>query len=317
METSNAWNYLPRRLDRGDSCDPVVLWLAIVVAGMSVVTEETRALNSLGVHWPAILAGALATAALGTVLHSFAAAIGLAVSSTAPTWRDSSVTLLILSGIYLVLVALASYGLGGYVAGWIRSWSNVADADAETTSGLHGLLVWAVATLITTLMLGAAVATATRLAAPSGGSTGPGASVGSENVVAYDVDRLFRSDGRYPQTDYSRARSEAGRILLTASGHSGVTSDDRSYLVRLVAAQTNLTPPDAERRVDATIVRAKDNISRARRSGVILAFMAGAAALIGAAAAWFGAIAGSSHGADPSLSSIWGRRGATGTPRRP
>jgi hypothetical protein len=38
--------------------------------------------------------------------------------------------------------------------------------------------------------------------------------------------------------------------------------------------------------------RAKENISRARRSAVILAFTAGAAALLGAAAAWFAACAG-------------------------
>jgi hypothetical protein len=275
---------------------------------MTNVVDQTRVSYAARIHWRAVLGGALAAAALGTVLHSFAAAIGLAVSSTAPTWRDSSVALMILSGLYLLLVALASYGLGGYVAGWVRSWSNIQDADAETTSGLHGLLVWSVATLVTALMLGAVVAATTRLAAPSGGSTGPGSSVGSENLVAYDIDRLFRSDGRYPQTDYARARSEAGRILLTASSHSGVTSDDRAYLVRLVAAQTNLALPDAERRVDAAIVRAKDNIRRARRSGVILAFMAGAAALIGAAAAWFAAIAGASHGADQSLPSIWSSR---------
>jgi hypothetical protein len=53
-----------------------------------------------------------------------------------------------------------------------------------------------------------------------------------------------------------------------------------------------LAPPDAERRVDTAIANAKDNIARARRSTVIIAFMAGAPALLGAAAAWFAAGAG-------------------------
>ena len=282
---------------------------------MTVMSDDTRVVVRPRIHWPAIIGGALAAAALATVLHTFAAAIGLAVSSTAPTWRDSSVALWILSGIYLVIVALASYGLGGYLAGWIRSWGTSADPDADTTNGVHGLLVWSLATLLTALMLGAAALTATQLAAPSGGNTtGPGASVGSENIIAYDIDRLFRSDGRYPQTDTARARSEAGRILLTASGRSGVSSDDRAYLVRLVAAQTNLAPPDAERRVDATILRAKDNINRARRSAVLLAFMAGAAALLGAAAAWFAAISGAEHGRDPALNAIWRSRTTRTTP---
>lgn len=282
---------------------------------MSAVTDNTRVVVRPRLHWPAILGGALAAAALATVLHSFAAAIGLAVSSTAPTWRDSSVALSILSGVYLVLVALAAYGLGGYIAGWIRSWSTSDDGDAsDTINGVHGLLVWSVATLLTVLMLGAIALSASRLAAPSGNSTGPASSVGSENIIAYDIDRLFRSDGRYPQTDTQRARSEAGRILLTSSSHSGVSAEDRAYLVRLVAAQTNLSPPDAERRVDATITRAKDNINRARRSGVLLAFMAGAAALLGAAAAWFAAGVGATHAREPGLVSIWSQRRVTTFP---
>lgn len=279
---------------------------------MSVVTDDTRTIIRPGIHWPAIFAGALAAAALATVLHSFAAAIGLAVSSTSPTWRDSSVALWILSGIYLLLVALAAYGLGGYIAGWVRSWSEVADGEAaDTTNGIHGLLVWAIATLLTALMIGATALAASQLAAPSGGATGPGTSVGSENIIAYDVDRLLRADGRAPQGDTTRVRSEAGRILLTASGHSGVTAEDRQYLIRLVAAQTGLSPPEAERRVDATIARARDNMRRARRSAVIVGFMAGAAALLGAAAAWFAAGVGAQHGRDPTVNSIWSTRRVT------
>jgi predicted transcriptional regulator len=62
--------------------------------------------------------------------------------------------------------------------------------------------------------------------------------------------------------------------------------------VRLTSTNTGLAQPDAERRVDEVAARAKENIARARRSAVILAFTAGAAALLGAAAAWFAACAG-------------------------
>jgi hypothetical protein len=272
---------------------------------MSAVNDNRTAARP-GIYWPAIFAGALAAAALATVLHGFAAAIGLSVSSTAPTWRDSSAALWILSGVYLVLVALASYGLGGYVAGWIRSWSHVADDHADTTNGIHGLIVWAIATLFTALTIALTALAAAQLAAPTGGSTGPGASVGSENIIAYDIDRLLRADGQPQQGDIARVRSEAGRILLTASGHTGVSTEDRQYLTRLVAARTNLAPPEAERRVDATIARARDNIRRARRGTVIVGFMAGAAALLGAAAAWFAAGTGAQHGRDPTATSIWG-----------
>src|SRR3954463_15431013 len=83
------------------------------------------------IQWSAVIAGAVSAAALATVLHAFAGAIGLAVTSTAPTWRDSNAGLWILSGVYLVLVALAAYGLGGYVAGVLRERFAPAAAPGE------------------------------------------------------------------------------------------------------------------------------------------------------------------------------------------
>ena len=248
------------------------------------------------VQWGPVIAGAAAAAALGSVLHAFGGAIGLAVASTAPTWRDASTALWVLSGLYLVLVALAAYGLGGYIAGRLRTRLGSGTPDeVEFRDGAHGLLVWAFATLLTALMLILGATAATRLAAPSGGITGPTTSVAGENIIAFDLDRLFRGDRRPPEGDLMYHRAEASRILLTSSSHSGVAPEDRAYLVRLIAARTGLVPPEAERRVDAAIASARQNIARARRSAVILAFMAGAAALLGAAAAWFAAGVGGRH----------------------
>jgi hypothetical protein len=96
------------------------------------------------------LAGALAAAALAFVLHTFAVAIGLAVSSTAPTWRDSSVMLQVLSGLYLVLVAIAAFGIGGYMAGRMRAPMAGSADEVEFRDGTHGVLVWAIAMVATT-----------------------------------------------------------------------------------------------------------------------------------------------------------------------
>lgn len=265
------------------------------------------------VQWGPIIAGALTVAALASVLHAFAAAVGLAVSSTAPTWRDASVALWVLSGIYLILVAVASYGLGGYVAGLLRERHFGAGATApaegiddqfEMRDGLHGLIVWALATLITAILLLAALSASTRLAAPSGGVAGPSTSVAGENLVALDVDRLLRGDRRQGE-DVEHTRAEVARILLTSSSHSGVAAEDRAYLIRLVAARTGLPAPEAERRVDSTLGSARGNIAGARRSTVIIAFMAGAAALLGAAAAWFAAIAGGEQRDDRAPAQRW------------
>lgn len=247
------------------------------------------------IQWTPAVAGALAAAALAFVLHSFAAAIGLAVSSTAPTWRDASMALQLLSGLYLVLVALAVFGVGGYIAGRMRAPIAATGEELEFRDGTHGLLVWAIALVLTVLMTWATAQSLTRLAAPSGGGAGTAQSVAGENVIAYDLDRLFRAERRPQNADLTYARSEAARILLTTAGHSGLQTDDRAYLVRLTAANTGLAAPEAEKRVDTIVAQARDNIRKARRAGVILAFMAGAAALLGAAVAWFAAAAGGRH----------------------
>ena len=249
----------------------------------------------VGLHWSPVIAGAIAAAALAFVLHSFALAIGLSVSSTAPTWRDASFALVFLSGLYLLLVAIVSYGFGAYLAARIRPRLTAAPTEeTEFRDGTHGLIVWALATLLTGLLLVGAATAIPRLATPGGANAGPTSSVAGENIIAFDLDRLFRGERR-PAGDMTYIRSEAARILLTTTSHNGMSADDRAYLVRLTAAVTGLSPADAERRVNEIAGAAKANIDRARRSAVLLGFMAGAAALVGAAAAWFAACAGGAH----------------------
>jgi hypothetical protein len=254
------------------------------------------------VQWGPAIAGALIAAAVGLVLDAFGAALGLAVSSTAPTWRDSSAALQVLSGLYLVLVAMAAFGAGGYVAGRMRRPLAGTVEEVEFRDGTLGLVVWAIAVLLTALTTWATAQSLSRLGAPSSATQ----SVAGENFVAYDLDRLFRADRRPQNTNIRYARSEAARILLTSAGHTGITLDDRNYLVALTSAETGLSIPDAVRRVDSIMAQARDDIRKARRAAVILAFMAGAAALLGAAVAWLASCAGGRHRDGTAPSITWG-----------
>lgn len=261
---------------------------------MAVDTQvaATATDRSSSVSWGAVIAGAIGASALAFVLHSFAAALGLSLSSTAPTWRDTSFALVFLAGLYLILMAMASYSFGAYIAARVQAPLAGVSSDTEFRDGMHGLLVWGLATLIAGVLAIAAAQATQRLAAPSASTSST--SVAGENIIAYDLDRLFRSERRPPgNMDYARA--EAARILLTAPSHRGMQGDDRAYLVRLTAAMTGLAPPDAERRVGEVIASAQENLNRARRSGIVLGFMAGAAALIGAVCAWYAAGAAGRH----------------------
>jgi hypothetical protein len=243
-------------------------------------------------QWTPVIAGALAATALSLILVTFAAAVGLGVSSTAPTWRDASAALWLLSGLFLILQAIVSFALGAYIAGRLRHPLVARPSDeVETRDGLHGLAVWAVA-----VVLGAIVAAFIAAAAVNRPSPATAAAASAaEPILSYELDRLFRSPRRPPNVDVRAERAEAGRILLTSSGHDGVSADDRTYLVQLVAAATGLATADAERRVDNGIANARTALNRSRRSTIILAFSLATALLLGAVAAWAAACAGGRH----------------------
>ncbi|HEY2445566.1 MAG TPA: hypothetical protein VGI20_07505 [Rhizomicrobium sp.] len=260
---------------------------------MAVIEERSVVADGLQaeVFWSAVTAGAIATAALSFVLIAFGSAIGLALVSASPTWRDSSAMLWMLSGTFLVFTALVSSGLGGYIAGRMRGrLPGMAAGDmVEFHDGMHGLLSWALAILLSAVLaIGAARAIAPAVV-PGGNQDGASTSIAGENSIAYEIDQLLRSDRAPRDTDLNYTRGEAARILLTSSSHSGVLPEDRDYLVRIVTARAGLSQQQAQARVDATIAGARDALKRARESGITVAFATAASLLLGAVVAWFAA----------------------------
>ena len=259
------------------------------------ITPVTRSDNaSRYLEWSPIVLGSIAATALSSVLLGFGATVGLGISSTAPTWRDASAALAILSGLYLILQAMLSFGLGGYLAGRVRASTGGRAAVVEETEradGVHGLGAWALA-----VVMGAILATLIGAATVSRSSSArSGQASTAEPLLSYELDRLFRAGRRTPNVDVSAERAEAGRILLTTSSHSGLTTDDRTYLIQQVGVLTGLSPADTERRVDSVLASAKTAIARSRRSTIIVAFSIATAVLLGAVAAWAAACAGGRH----------------------
>jgi hypothetical protein len=86
----------------------------------------------------------------------------------------------LLSGLYMILAAIVAYGFGGYLAGRARAWIAGGTAEEiEFRDGTHGLMVWALATLLTGFLAIGAVQSLTR-SASSGFLAG-------ENIIAYDL----------------------------------------------------------------------------------------------------------------------------------
>jgi hypothetical protein len=244
-------------------------------------------------NWSPIVLGAVISTALSSILLAFGATIGLGVTSAAPTWRDASIALALLSGLYLVIQAVISFGVGGYIAGRTRTAGGASHvSEIEHRDGLHGLATWALAVMLGTLLaalVGSAALTRSNTAVPAARTSA------AEPLLSYEIDRLFRPARRAPNADPAFERAEAGRILLTTSSHSGIAAEDRAYLAQMVAATTGLSGPDADKRADTAIANAKTAIDRSRRSTVILAFSIAAALLLGAVIAWAAAAAGGRH----------------------
>lgn len=265
-------------------------------AARNDVTPVARTDNGWSfLEWSPVVLGALAATALSSVLVGFGVTVGLGISSTAPSWRDASAALAILSGVYLILQAIVSFGVGGYLAGRVRAAGGgraTVVEETERADGIHGLGAWALA-----VVMGAIIAALIGAATISRTSSLRGSAQAStaEPLLSYELDRLFRAGRRSPNVDLSAERAEAGRILLTTSSHSGVTADDRAYLVQQVGALTGLSSADSERRVDNALTNAKTAIARTRRSSIIVAFSIATAVLLGAVAAWAAACAGGRH----------------------
>lgn len=254
---------------------------------------ESRTTDPAGrVAWSSIILGALVATAVSSILIAFGTAIGLGVSSASPSWRDASVALWLLSGIFLVLVALVSFGCGGYFAGRTRSIYGAATAeDVERRDGWHGIASWALAVVLTVILT--ALITASTTGRSTALTTPPSSS--EPSILSYEIDHLLRAQKRLPNAELEQVRAEAGRILLTSSSHSGVSADDRAWLVQTVSTVTGTAGPDVDRRVDTVIADARHAIKRARGSTVILAFSLAASLLLGAIAAWAAAEAGGRH----------------------
>jgi hypothetical protein len=238
------------------------------------------------IHWGPGIAGAIVAAATSFVLMGFASAVGLMVVSPSPTWRDTSVWLAILSGFWIVVVAVGSFALGGYLAGRVRSTWKASEHEVEFRDGTHGLIVWALGVMLGALLLAISAQT---FAAGSAASP-PRDTAGAPSFLAYELDRLFRPDTAGPEL-----RAEAGRIIMRGLGRTELPSEDRAQLVRITSSASGLAAPDAERRVTQILTDARSAASQARKSAVILGFCLAAGLAAAAAAAWVAAGIGGKH----------------------
>ena len=267
------------------------------------------------VSWAAIAAGAVAAAALALVLISFGAGLGLSAISP---WSDSGISassFKVGSGIYLVIVAVMSSAVGGYLAARLRTrWAGINTHEAFFRDTAHGFLAWAFATLLSAAALSSATAyLANGAAAGLGGAAAQTAR--SVNPADVYVDKLFRAGpatqaassspapadssaantNALSDTNAGQSRAEVLRLWNASfPNNQDLSTPDKAYVVQVVAARTGLSQADAEKRVNDVITEAKTAADNTRKGAAKLSFWLTAALLFGAFAASLAAVEGGS-----------------------
>ena len=237
-------------------------------------------LNNPGVSWGAVLAGAAAAAALSFILLILG--VGLGLSSVSP-WSFNATAIGVSTIAWLAFMQLAASGIGGYMAGRLRvKWSSIHTDEVHFRDTAHGLLAWAVATLITVAVLaggtravlsgaidagsGVAAAVSPVAAAGAGAAGARAGEGGGANPLDYFSDMLLRAApapaasaapaATEPGVTLADQRMEIGKIFATSLSTGSLAADDRAYLGQVVASRTGLTQAEAEARVDAVYGRA-------------------------------------------------------------
>lgn len=233
---------------------------------------------SSGVSWSAVVGGAFVAAALALVLLALGAGLGL--SSVSP-WSNSGAsakTIGIGAIVWLMLTQVLASGMGGYLAGRLRTkWVDVHTDEVYFRDTAHGFLVWAVGVVITAALLTSAAASlvsgtaqlgASALSSAAGGGAAAmsQASAPGANPGAYFTDLLFRSERPRAEADDASVHAEVGRIIAAGLAKGEFNPGDRAYLGTLVAARTGLAQPEAEKRVNDVLTQIKAAETAAREA---------------------------------------------------
>jgi hypothetical protein len=205
--------------------------------------------------WPAIVAGAFVAIAVTLILLAVGSGIGFASVSPWPGHGASVTTFAITTAIWLVVTQWISAAMGGYIAGRLRTrWIGTHAHEIFFRDTAHGLITWAVATVVVAVVAAGAVSSTADVAQTAMPAV-------SAQGSPYGIDRMFRpartasgANSTMPVATFvTDPRLEAAHIAGNAMVSGSVPEADRSYLVEQVVSRTGASAAEAQTRVDAFI----------------------------------------------------------------
>src|SRR5450631_856803 len=259
-----------------------------------VLDDAARLRAGPAASWGAILAGAIVAVSVSLILLTLGTGLGFASMSPWPDRGISAAGFSVAGVIWLIVTQWLSAAIGGYIAGRLRQrWLVTHTHEVFFRDTAHGLVTWALATVVVVSVLGSYVSSligggfhaATTVAA---GGVESIATSSMSPAANYGLDKLFRGSGDSPSGTTGH-RGEAAHILANAVTSGEVPAADRAYLAALISKTTGTSAAEAEKRVDdatasaiAAQTKIKELADEARKAAAEAAIFTGLAMLVGA-----------------------------------
>jgi hypothetical protein len=112
--------------------------------------DEVRTIMLNEISWGAVFAGATIALVMQMILNMIGIGVGLSTVDVAAGDTPSAGSLSIGAGIWWVLSGIIAAAIGGYIAG------RLSGKASQPTTAYHGLIAWAVSTLIVVYLLSSA-----------------------------------------------------------------------------------------------------------------------------------------------------------------
>ncbi len=233
--------------------------VAETYAPVAVQAAASNESSRSAVSWAAVFSGAFANLSITLMLVTLVSGLGLSIISP---WQGSGVTaatFAVTTGIGLIVVQWLASATGGFIAGRLRTkWTGLHTHEVFFRDTAHGFLSWAVAAVISGMLLATAASSVVSGGFRVAESVGSGAAqVASTLVPAYDIDSLLRSEKVDASPLPASTTGEMSRILVTGLTNGDVPESDRVYMASVISGRTGISPADSRKRVDDVIAKEK------------------------------------------------------------
>ncbi len=228
----------------------------------TVAYETERHFDSAHIHrrisWPALFAAVFVAIAVELMLSILGVGVGLGFVSPQAGATPHVSSLGIGAGVWWFVSTLIAFGIGGFVAAWLAGITSRFDGL------LHGVVTWAIATLVVVYLLTTALGglLGGAFSVVGSGLSGAGASVKTAvpqvaQAAGVTPEAYLQPTDPNPATMNSQQAQKAIATELPTyvAGGSGAAAA-KARIIAIMAAQMKVSQADATKRFDQLQARA-------------------------------------------------------------